>query len=108
MEPLIATIKESKMCPACYINGLLLLIFGATGAQIADNPLVIALSIILTLAGFWWMYRAYKRNKGKGGLKSNLRVTALVVLAFAGGYATAAYQTHNFWQEAYGAEDHLN
>jgi len=54
------------------------------------------------------MYRAYKRNKGKGGLKSNLRVTALVVLAFAAGYATAAYQTHDFWQEAYGAEDHLN
>lgn len=96
------------MCPACYINGLLLLIFGTTGAQIADNPLVIALSIILTFAGFWWMYRAYKRNKGKGGLKTNLRVTALVVLAFAGGYATAAYQTHDFWQEAYSAEDHLN
>ena len=27
------------MCPACYINGFLFLIFGASGAAIASNPL---------------------------------------------------------------------
>ena len=40
------------MCPACYINGLLFLIFGAAGASIANNPWVIAISVILTIAGF--------------------------------------------------------
>ena len=95
------------MCPECYINGLLLLIFGATGAQLASNPLIIALSTVLTIGGFWWMWRAYKRSKGKGGLKKNLKITALVLFAFAAGYVTAAYQTHEYWQEAYGAEDHL-
>ena len=95
------------MCPACYINGLLLLIFGATGAQLASNPWIIALSAVLTIGGFWWMWRAYKRSKGKGGLKKNLKITALVLFAFAAGYVTAAYQTHEYWQEAYGAEDHL-
>ena len=53
------------------------------------------------------MWRAYKRSKGKGGLKKNLKITALVLFAFAAGYVTAAYQTHEYWQEAYGAEDHL-
>ena len=95
------------MCPACYINGLLLLIFGATGAQLASNPWIIALSTVLTIGGFWWMWRAYKRSKGKGGLKKNLKITALVLFAFGAGYVTAAYQTHEYWQEAYGAEDHL-
>ena len=55
------------MCPACYINGLLFLIFGAAGASLANNPLVIIISVVLTIAGFWWMWKAYKRNKGKGG-----------------------------------------
>ena len=33
------------MCPACYINGLIFLIFGASGAAIANNPWVMAISI---------------------------------------------------------------
>ena len=61
------------MCPACYINGLLFLIFGAAGASIANNPWVIAISVVLTIAGFWWMWEAYKKNKGKGGFIKNLK-----------------------------------
>ena len=61
------------MCPACYINGLLFLIFGAAGASIANNPWVIVISVVLTIVGFWWMWKAYKKNKGKGGLIKNLK-----------------------------------
>ena len=50
------------MCPACYIYGLLFLIFGAAGASIANNLWVIAASVILTIAGFYWMWKAYKKN----------------------------------------------
>ena len=34
------------MCPMCYINGLLFLIFGASGVAIANNPWVIAIGVI--------------------------------------------------------------
>ena len=37
------------MCPACYINGFLFLIFGASGAAIASNPYVMLIAAILTL-----------------------------------------------------------
>jgi hypothetical protein len=71
------------MCPACFINGLLFLIFGAAGASIANNPWVIAISVVLTIAGFWWMWRAYKKNKGKGG------------------FVTASYVTHDYFKVKY-------
>ena len=61
------------MCPACYINGLLFLIFGASGAAMASNPWILGISAVLTVWGFWWMWKAYKRNKGKGGFKSNIK-----------------------------------
>ena len=89
------------MCPACYINGLLFLIFGAAGASIANNPWVIALSVVLTIAGFYWMYKAYKRNGGKGGWKKNLRTTVTYLLVFLVGYATAAYMTHDYFKSKY-------
>lgn len=89
------------MCPACYINGLLLLIFGATGASFANSPLVIIISAVLTVAGFWWMWKAYKRNKGKGGLIKNLKVTLIYLLVFAAGFVTAAYMTHDYFKSKY-------
>ena len=70
------------MCPACYINGLLFLIFGASGVAIANNPWVIALGVVLTIAGFYWMWRAYKKNKGKGGFIKNLKTTIIYILIF--------------------------
>ena len=72
------------MCPACYINGLLFLIFGAAGASIANNPWVIAISVVLTIAGFWWMWRAYKKNKGKGGFIKNLKKHTNLCVNFCG------------------------
>ena len=89
------------MCPACYINGLLFLIFGATGASLANNPLVIIISVVLTIAGFWWMWKAYKRNKGKGGFVKNLKTTLIYLLIFAAGYVTAAYTTHDYFKSKY-------
>ncbi len=89
------------MCPACYINGLLFLIFGASGAAVANNPWVIAISIILTIAGFWWMWRAYKRNKGKGGFTKNLKTTIIYILIFAAGFITASYVTHDYFKQKY-------
>ena len=89
------------MCPMCYINGLLFLIFGASGVVIANNPWVIAMGIILTIAGFWWMWRAYRRNKGKGGFKKNLQITVIYLLVFAAGFVTASYITHDYFKTKY-------
>lgn len=89
------------MCPACYINGLLFLIFGATGASIANSPWIIAISVVLTIAGFWWMWKAYKRNKGKGGLEKNLKTTLIYILIFAAGFVSAAYMTHDYFKTKY-------
>ncbi len=94
------------MCPACYINGLLFLIFGASGATMANNPWIIAISVVLTIAGFWWMWKAYKRNKGTGGWKKNLETSLLFVLVFAAGYGTAAYQTHEYFEHKYAEHNH--
>ena len=89
------------MCPMCYINGLLFLIFGASGVAIANNPWVIAIGVILTIAGFWWMWKAYKRNAGKGGLKKNLKTTVIYLLVFAAGFVTASYVTHDYFKTKY-------
>ena len=89
------------MCPACYINGLLFLIFGASGVAIANNPWVIALGIVLTIAGFYWMWRAYKKNKGKGGFTKNLKTTIIYILIFVAGFITASYVTHDYFKQKY-------
>lgn len=89
------------MCPMCYINGLLFLIFGASGVAIANNPWVIAIGIILTIAGFWWMWKAYKRNAGKGGFKKNLITTVIYLLVFVAGFITASYVTHDYFKTKY-------
>ena len=62
------------MCPACYVNGFLFLLFGASGAAIASNPWVIAIAIALTLAGFYWMWKAWKRG-GQGKTMKNIKST---------------------------------
>ena len=85
------------MCPACYINGLLLLVFGTSGLALTNHPIIIAIAVALTIGGFWWMWLAYKKNQGKGGLIKNLKTTVIYILIFAAGYVTAAYQTHSFW-----------
>jgi ACR3 family arsenite efflux pump ArsB len=92
------------MCPACYINGLLFLIFGASGVAIANNPWIIALGIILTIAGFWWMWRAYKKNKGKGGFKKNIKTTLIYIAIFVAGFVTASYVTHDYFKNKYQTE----
>ena len=86
------------MCPACYINGFLLLIFGSSGLAIANNPLIIYTCIILTIAGLWWMWKAYKKNNGKGGLIKNIKTTILYMLIFASGFITASYITHDYFK----------
>jgi len=94
------------MCPSCYINGLLFLIFGASGAAMASNPWVLALSAVLTVWGFWWMWKAYKRNKGKGGFKSNIKITATYLLIFVAGFMTASYVTHDYFKTKYEQTEH--
>ena len=89
------------MCPACYINGLLFLIFGAAGASIANNPWVIAISVILTIAGLYWMWKAYKKNDGKGGFAKNIKTTLLYILVFGAGFITASYVTHDYFANKY-------
>lgn len=89
------------MCPMCYINGLLFLIFGASGVAIANNPWVIAIGIILTIAGIWWMWKAYKKNKGKGGFAKNLKTTVIYLLVFVAGFVTASYVTHDYFKTKY-------
>ena len=93
------------MCPACYINGLLFLIFGASGVAIANNPWVIVLGVVLTIAGFYWMWRAYKKNDGKGGLSKNIRNTFVYILIFVAGFITASYVTHDYFKQKHTEEN---
>ena len=88
------------MCPACYFNGFLFLIFGASGAAIASNPWVITLAIILTLAGFYWMWKAWKR-RSPGKIMQNIRTTIIFLLVFGAGFITASYATHEYFKNLY-------
>ena len=88
------------MCPACYINGFLFLIFGASGAAIANNPYVMLIAAILTLIGFYWMWKAWKR-RSKGKIMKNIKTTIIFLLIFAAGFITASFLTHGNFKNAY-------
>ena len=96
-----------KMCPACYLNGFLFLIFGASGAAIASNPWVIALAIILTLAGFYWMWKAWKR-RSTGNAMKNIKTTIIFLLVFGAGFITASFVTHEYFKNLYGQQTTLD
>ena len=87
------------MCPACYINALLLFMFGSAGATVASNPIVIALSILFTIAGIWFLFKGYKKNQGKGGLAKNIKNTIIYVMIFSAGFVTASYVTHDYFKQ---------
>ena len=87
------------MCPMCYINAIIFLIFGSSAAAIANSPWVIGIGVTLTVIGVIFLVRGYQKNQGQGGLKRNLLTTISVVLAFASGYLMAAYQTHDYFKE---------
>ncbi len=95
------------MCPACYLNGFLFLIFGASGAAIANNPWVIALAIILTLAGFYWMWKAWKR-RSTGNAMKNIKTTIIFLLVFGAGFITASFVTHEYFKNLYGQQTTLD
>jgi phosphatidylglycerophosphate synthase len=86
------------MCPACYINGLLFLIFGASGAAVANSPWIIALSVILTIGGLYWLWQGYRKGSDGAAWKKNLKTTMLFLLVFLAGYGTAAFQTHTYFE----------
>ncbi len=88
------------MCPACYINGFLFLIFGASGAAIASNPYVMGIAALLTLAGFYWMWKACKR-RSKGKALKNIKTTIIFILIFTAGFITASFITHDYFKSIY-------
>ena len=88
------------MCPACYLNGFLFLIFGASGAAIASNPWVILIAIVLTLAGLYWMWKAWKR-RSSGKTMKNLKTTIIFLLVFVAGFITASFTTHDYFKNIY-------
>ncbi len=59
---------------------------------------MIAAGVILTLLGFYFIYRGIRKNGGKGGLQRNLTTTFLVICSFFFGYLVAAYQTHDYFE----------
>ena len=85
------------MCPACYINAILFSIFGVSAASIANNPWVIALSIVLTIFGLYWLYKGWKKHT-PGTFMKNLRITVILIAVFAAGYVTASYTTHEYFK----------
>jgi len=85
------------MCPACYLNGFLFLIFGASGAAIANNKWVIGLAIILTIAGFYWMWKAWKK-RSPGKTIKNIKTTIIFLLVFLAGFITASFVTHDYFK----------
>ena len=66
------------MCPACYINGLLFLIFGASGAAMASNPWVLALSAVLTVWAFGGCGKHTKETKARVDLKVISKLLPLI------------------------------
>ena len=88
------------MCPACYINGFLFLIFGASGAAIASNLYVMVIAVILTLVGFYWMWKAWKRRSKGKGIK-NIKTSFIFILIFAAGFITASFMTHGYFKNIY-------
>ena len=84
------------MCPACYINAILFSIFGASAASIANDPLVIVLSIVLTMLALYWLYKGWKKRT-PGTFMKNLRMTIILIAVFAAGYITASYTTHEYF-----------
>ncbi len=88
------------MCPACYLNGFLFLIFGASSAALANNVWVIALAVIFTMLGFYWMWKAWKRG-GVGKAMRNIKTTIIYLLVFGAGFITASYITHDYFKKQY-------
>ena len=95
------------MCPACYLNGFLFLIFGASGAAIASNPWVIALAGALTVAGLYWMWKAWKK-RSPGTMMKNVKTTIIFLLVFAAGFTTASYITHEYFKNFYEQQTRLS
>ncbi len=88
------------MCPACYLNGFLFLIFGASGAAISSNPWVIGIAVTLILVGFYWMWKAWaKRSPGK--TMKNIKTTILLILVFITGFIVASFITHEYFKNLY-------
>ncbi len=87
------------MCPLCWINSLLLIVFGSSAIAFVQNPWTIAFAIITTILATYFIYRGIKKNGGKGGLQRNLTTTFLVIASFMFGYLFAAYQTHDYFKE---------
>lgn len=87
------------MCPLCYINAIIFLIFGSSAAAIANSPWVIGIGVTLTVIGVLFLVQGYRKNKGQGGLRRNVSTTIVVLLAFASGYSMAAFQTHDYFKE---------
>ena len=91
------------MCPACYINALLFSIFGASAVAIANNPWLIALSIVLTILALYWLYKGWKKRT-PGTFMKNLRMTVIFVVVFTTGYISASYTTHEFFKNIFEEE----
>jgi len=92
------------MCPACYLNGFLFLIFGASGAAIASNPWIISIAATLTLVGLYWMWKAWeKRSPGKA--MKNIKTTIILLLVFVTGFVTASFITHEYFKNLYGQKE---
>jgi hypothetical protein len=89
------------MCPLCYINAILLAILGSSAIALIQHPVTITIGVILTIAAFYYFYKGYKKNQGKGGLQKNLTTTFLVISSFLFGYLVAAYQTHDYFEQKY-------
>ena len=78
---------------------------GSSAITFIQNPWTIAFAVITTIFAIYFMYRGYKKNKGKGGLQRNITTTFLVIAAFMFGYLFAAYQTHDYFEEKYRNHD---
>ena len=47
------------------------------------------------------MWKAYKKNKGKGGFAKNIKATLIYILVFGAGFITASYVTHDYFANKY-------
>ena len=72
----------------------------ASGAAIASNPYVMMIAAALTLVGFYWMWKPWKR-RSKAKMMQNIKTTIIFILICVAGFITASFITHGYFKNTY-------
>ena len=74
------------MCPVCWINGIIALLFGASAVSFSTEWYIIIPSVALTIWGVYKLWEGIKRGRTwskeqkAAGIKTILRFTICIVI----------------------------